>query len=279
MSRTPTTPFIPPLLSPHPSPQPQPSPVIPAYTPAGPPGHYPVYPATSPYTASPFIPPSPSEFQGALPQQSHSRQNSRQGVSADYTGYPLGGYPPQPTNTPLGPPLQPIHPMHGPVQGYPSPYTGYNSAPGAYGTFLQAGQTPWMAPQQMHSPYGPPPGRPPPGPGSYAGTPYSPYGAPLPPAAAPQWAVHTPHQPYFQPGPPPTDPNAWYGQPPPASAAPYGRAPPEPPAQVFDRMDPFTAGNFCRWTASIFRLYLISSKRWACPRAHANQDSQDARQA
>lgn len=239
MSRTPTTPFIPPLLTPQSSPHPQPSPVIPGYTPAHAPGTYPVYPAHSPYTASPFIPPSPSGLANGLPP-SHSRQSSKPGgLSADYTGYPQGN----PYTPPMASPAQ----MQSPYG--PPPLSGWNSAPGGYSTFAQAGGPPWPAPATYNSPYMPQNARMPPA-GAY--TPFTPYGGaplpggPLPGGPGPAWNIPPPAHGYFPPQAPQIDPNAWIGQQQPPLGAYGQRGPPEPPAQVYDRMDPFTPGYHCR---------------------------------
>src|SRR6266540_1094097 len=93
------TPFIPPLNTPEGSPVSPP--VIPSSGSGGSPnmsgwgnststipGSYPMY---SPHqSASPYIPTSPYLSPGVIPGQPQSRNNSRQGLSADWTGYPQG---------------------------------------------------------------------------------------------------------------------------------------------------------------------------------------------
>ncbi|KAF8968274.1 hypothetical protein BDZ97DRAFT_1799648 [Flammula alnicola] len=242
---TPTTPFIPPLLSPEGSPNPpQHAPVIPGspnYASPYLPGNYPVYPTHSPYSASPFIPPSPlSNPPGSVPPPLQNRQHSRQGVSADYTGYPQGNPYTPPMASPQHIPPPPL--QQGPYA--PPPFAGWHtpsSAPAAYPTFQQPGGSPWAPPGAfpINSPYAPPSGRLPPQPH----TPYTPYtpafmpGAPLPggpPAPGPGWNVPPPGQFY----PPQQDPNAWH-----YAQQQQQRAYPEPPPQVYDRMGPFTQGN------------------------------------
>lgn len=255
-SRTPNTPFIPPLSSPEGSPAPVIPPqssTTPNYSPNPNPAY--LYP-TSPYANSPFIPPTlspvgtPGVIPGGLPT-SQSR-GPRTGLSEDYTGYP------SPADLQQPPPhMTPMSAGYGPIP-LSSPWHPPSSAPATYAGF---NATPWNAPpaplpQAWPGPYarGPPPQQ------------YSPYFTPAGfgpgplPGGQPQWgmpppgvAASVPH-----PGAPP----GYYGGPPEwmqhqqAAAAMqhghgFGHAPqhrrgPEPQAAATDRMPPFTKGPHCK---------------------------------
>lgn len=265
MSRTPNTPFIPPLPT----------------TPGGSPGHTPVIPTSAPnsnptaggpgYTSysnspysnhSPFVPDlspmvTPCVVPGPFSPQQQPKVN-RLGFSEDFTGYPQGPAFAPPLLTPMSAynPYSPYTGSHANSPHYPP------SAPATYQGF----NTPWNAntAQLPPTPWGGPPRLPPQG---YA----QPFGnsGPPPPLTGPP--------PHFQPpmggnipppqamnGPPPhmmngqghqgwpgaypsfhgPDPGPWMGQQPHFGQQPF-RAPPEPPAQIFDRMDPFTEGTGC----------------------------------
>lgn len=289
MSRTPTTPFIPPLpTSPDSSPAPEHPPVIPTGAPSwnqsapiG--GSYAPY--ASPYSNySPFIPQlspmvTPGVVPGAFspPQQQQPKVN-RHGLSEDFTGYPQGpsGAPPL-----LSPNHQPqmsaySHSPYGSHAGshpnsphYPQPGpSGFQSfgTPWASNTAQLPSTTPWAAPPQRLPTQAFTPG-------------FGGYGPPPPLTGPPPHMMHPPHMmggppPHIPPphmtngqgpqgwpgaaaaayqqlyGPP--DGAPWGAQPPHFGQPPY-RVPPEPPAQIFDRMDPFTEGKNC---TSIFVLFI-----------------------
>jgi hypothetical protein len=278
MSRTPNTPFIPPLpTSPDGSPGHEHPPVIPTATPnwnlsvpTG--GGY--APFASPYSAySPFIPNlSPMVTPGVIPgmfsPQQHPKIN-RLGFSEDFTGYPpgSGGVPPM-----LSPnqqsfyspysihPNSPLHPQSAPA-AYPGFGTPWNLNP------AQLPSTPWGGPPS----YGPQPpltglppqmmGGQPPRMGNNIPPPQN-----MPPPQMMNGQGHpwqggaaAPYPPFYGP-----DPSLWgggghqqhFGQ----QKQPF-RAPPEPPSQIFDRMDPFTEGKGC--TSICFFLPVAHcSKTW-----------------
>ena len=232
-SRTPNTPFIPPLYTPNESPPP----VIPSAprtpnsshggAPLPPQGHY-VYP-TSQFYASPyipttgFIPPglelsdssSPPVIPGSTPI-SGLPQGGPPIVSQDYTGYP-GGAPP------LSPPASAHSSMfaafgsHTPASAPPhfsnfpsSPWAAPTAIPPSWGAHPSAA---WGLPPAvpMSSPYGPPPGASPWPMSHQTFTPAAGLGIRLPPSGPPQ-----------PQGPPP---GAW-GQPTHQHTGFYGPQPP-----------------------------------------------------
>lgn len=280
MSRTPNTPFIPPLpTSPDSSPGPENSeypPVIPTGTPnwnlpVAPGGGY--APFASPYSAhTPFIP-SPMVNPGVIPGMFSPQQQpkvNRLGLSEDFTGYPTGSggvpamlspnqqpfYSPYSIHSGSHPgshPNSPHHPQSAPAgfQGFGTPW---NSNQG------QLPSTPWGG----FPSYGPPP--------PLTGPPPQMMGGPrmgnIPPPQPPiqlsnmppqmmnghgwQNGPPAPYPPFYNP-----DSGPWggggpqiFGQQPP----PF-RAPPEPPSQIFDRMDPFTEGKSC---TSIFFFFPVA---------------------
>jgi len=245
MSRTPNTPFIPPLpATPDDSPGPEHPPVIPTGTPwnqsipLG--GNYAPY--ASPYSAhSPFIP-SPLVTPGVIPgifspPQLQPKVNHL-GVSEDFTGYP-------------GPTIaQPVFSPNYPMSAFGQnpfgqhPNSPYGSQAGPYGGPQSA---PWQVPPQRLPPgpqgfppfpnYGPPP--PPTGPPPHMMGGPPPLANPPPQAMNGQgWQAHA-YPPFYGGGP---EPGPWMAQQPHFGQQPY-RVPPEPPAQIFDRMDPFTEGK------------------------------------
>ena len=298
MSRTPNTPFIPPLLSPDSSPGPEHPPVIPTGTPNW---NVPVAtgggyaPFASPYSAhSPYIPNlSPMVTPGVIPGMFSPQQQpkvNRFGFSEDFTGYPPGSGGVQPV---LSPNQQPFYTQY--TGSHPnSPYP--QSAPAAYQGFstpwnsnaAQLPSTPWGGFPSFGG-YGPPPpltgpppqmmGGPPPRMGNIPPPQNMPQPQNMPP---PQMGNIPPPQMGNMPPPqmmngqgnpwqgggggaapyPPfygPDPGPWGGQ------QHFGqqsfRGPPlaEPPSQIFDRMDPFTQGKSC--TLIFFSLLLIVQGR------------------
>jgi hypothetical protein len=259
MSRTPNTPFIPPLpASPDASPGPEHPPVIPTGTPnwnqpiaTG--GGYVPFNA-SPYSAhSPFVPIlSPMVTPGVIPGMFSPQQQpkvNRQGFSEDFTGYPPGsggGGPPMlspshPTFFYGSHPNSPNYPQSAPptFQGYGTPWNS-NAA--------QLPSTPWGGFQPFGN-YGPPPpltAPPPMGglPPRMGNIPPSQMGNPMMNGQGPPWQGGAAAYPPFH-GP---DPGPWGGLPNfgqhQQPQLPF-RAPPEPPSQIFDRMDPFTEGKDC----------------------------------
>ena len=289
MSRTPNTPFIPPLpASPNDSSGPELPPVIPTSTPnwnqpvaVG--GGY--VPFASPYSAhSPFVPNlSPMVTPGVIPGMFSPQQQpkvNRFGFSEDFTGYPPGSGGVQPL---LSSPNQ---------QSFYSPFSNHSgshpnsphypqSAPAAYQGFgtpwntnaAQLPSTPWGGFPSFGN-YGPPP--PLTGPPQVMGGPPLPRMGNIPPPPNMQpppmgnmqppqmngqgnaWhgGAPAPYPPFYGP-----DPGPWGGGPQhfgPQQQPPF-RAPPEPPGQIFDRMDPFTEGRSCT-LIRFFLLLLICSK-------------------
>ena len=218
MSRTPDTPFIPPLVSPDSSPGHEHPPAIPATPnwslPVSNGGGY--VPFTSPYSkSSPFLPNlSPMVTPGIFPGIfSPPSKVNRLGFSEDFRRYPpgSGGVPPT-----FSPNQQPFYsPYSSQSNSLPKSPHYPQSAPAAYQDF----GTPWNsnAAQLPSSPwggfssfgnYGPPPqmmGRPPP----------------------PRMGNMPPPQHFGQQS---------------------IRAPPELPLPIFDRLDPFTEGKSCKST-------------------------------
>jgi len=217
------TPFIPPLNTPEGSPISSP-PVIPGSggSPNMPPGQgwgIPAgYPMFSPYqNPSPFIPSSPFVAPGVIPGQKQPQTHTRQGLSSDWTGYPQG--------TPF---TSPTHPLPG-GQPYQSPHPPPHTSPW-YPTSVPAGYpafhgTPWPAPAQPFAPNQTPWGMQPRNLPPQAQA-YSPW---MPPNG--NWMPHS----MFQ------DPGPWNVPVNPQQT----RGPPEPPSQIFDRLDPFMDGDSC----------------------------------
>lgn len=275
MSRTPTTPFIPPLpTSTDSSPGPQHPPVIPTSTPnwnqPAPMGGYTPYPA-SPYSKQPpFIPNlSPMVVPGVMPDAFSPQQQprvNRHGLSEDFTGYPSGsgGAPPL-----LSPQHQPpmsayshspySHPGSHPNSPYyptsaPPVFPIFNTPWASNAAQLPSG-TPWggaqRLPPQGFSPYGnygPPP--PITGPPPMMGGPPNIPPPSIPPPNMPPHPAMSAGQPWpgvaaaYQQFYGPPDPTSWH--PAQFGHSPYRvPVPPEPPAQIFDRMDPFTEGKGC----------------------------------
>ena len=297
MATTPNTPFIPPLPS---SPDGSPRPVVPTGTPNW---NQPVAtgggyaPFTSPYSAhSPFIPNlSPMVAPGVIPGMFSPPQQqpkvNRFGFSEDFTGYPpgSGGVPQmlspnqQPFFSPYGShpgshPNSPHYPQSAPA-AYPAFNTPWNSNPaqlpstpwGGYSSFGNYGPPPPLTgpPPQMGGPQPPPLTAPPP---QMMGGPQPLRNIPPPQMMNGQgnpWqgGAPAPYQPFYGP-----DPGPWGGgqqhfgpqqqQPPPF------RAPPEPPSQIFDRMDPFTEGKSCMSIINFSRCILLKEViliRRRCP--------------
>ncbi|KAH9483651.1 hypothetical protein JR316_0003121 [Psilocybe cubensis] len=261
-SRTPNTPFIPPLGSPDGSPAPV-VPNLPSNRHSPNPAHAYLH---SPYATTPFVPPaniSPMGTPGVIPSVIPGGAQPRglpprQGVSADFVGYPNG-----------------VDPWTAQAQGLPStPMLGYGnpmspwhpqtpaSAPAAYPNF----NTPWnpstpLPSQWSSNPRGIPPPVPPPGHGGYS--PYSPFTPAYPPpgqlpgghgGAPPAWGMQgmgmhpqmhppmgPPHHGYFGAQCPPDWVQQGFGPPPHINAPP----PPQrvaPENQRTDQVSPFAIG-------------------------------------
>lgn len=257
MSRTPNTPFIPPLpASPDASPGPEHPPVIPTGTPnwnlpIPPGGGYAPY--ATPYSShSPYIPNlSPMVTPGVIPGMFSPQQQpkvNRLGFSEDFTGYPPGGGAPPMLSSNQSSffygshPNSPYYP-----QSAPPTFQGFGTPWSANGSPLPP--TPWTGFPPFGN-YGPPPPVTGPPPQMMGGPP--PRVGNIPPpqvmngqGQGPPWQGGAAHYPPFH-GP---DPGPW-GQPN-FGQQPF-RAPPEPPAQIFDRMEPFTEGKDCTLIFFVF---------------------------
>ena len=257
----PNTPFIPPLNTPEGSPISGP-PVIPGgggspNMPQGQgwgasPNTLPAaYPTFSPYqNASPFIPSSPFVAPGVIPGQSHTRNNSRQGLSSDWTGYPQGTPFTSPT-LPLPGGQPPQNPMYNQPQPQAHPTSPWHN-PSTQAGYPAFGGSPWPGPPQPFppaaTPWGMPRGLPP---QMQAYTPWAPpAGIPPPAPAAGGWGM----PPSFFP---PQESHAWMPQkggmnfqPP---SIPRGPPDHEP---IPDRLDSFMEGDSCKSRTPSKRMML-----------------------